>query len=123
MREFKVFDGRYWMLGGSYSSIFDGLLMMQWPSIKMDDLNGFLSLLKSKLISLDDHFLSLLKSKLISLDDHFLSLLKSKLISLDKIFLSLLKSKLISLDDHFLSLFITVEEQANLFGRPFFYHC
>ena len=123
MREFKVFDGRYWMLGGSYSSIFDGLLMMQWPSIKMDDLNGFLSLLKSKLISLDDHFLSLLKSKLISLDDHFLSPLKSKLISLDKIFLSLLKSKLISLDDHFLSLFITVEEQANLFGRPFFYHC
>ena len=108
MREFKAFDGRYWMLGGGYSSIFDGLLMMQWPSIKIDDLNGFLSLLKSKLISLDDHFLSLLKTKLISLDNNFLLLLKSKLISLD---------------DHFLSLFITVEEQANLFGRPFFYHC
>ena len=45
MREFKAFDGRYWMLGGSYSSIFNGLLMMQWPSIKMDDLNGFYGLI------------------------------------------------------------------------------
>ena len=46
MREFKAFDGRYWMLGGIYSSIFDGLLMMQWPSIKMDDLNGFYGLIR-----------------------------------------------------------------------------
>ena len=35
---------------------------------------------------MDDHFLSLLKSKLISLDGHFLSLLKNKVISLDKHF-------------------------------------
>ena len=45
MREFKAIDSRYWMLGGGYSSIFDGLLMMQWPSIKMDDLNGFYGLI------------------------------------------------------------------------------
>ena len=45
----------------------------------MDDY--FLSLLKSKVISLDDNFLLLLRSEVISLDDHFLSLLKSEVIS------------------------------------------
>ena len=45
MSEFKAFDGRYWMLGDGYSYIFDGLLMMQWSSIKMDNLNGFFGLI------------------------------------------------------------------------------
>ena len=55
-------------------------------------------------------FLSMLKSKVISLDDHFLSLLRSEVISLDNHFLSLLKSEVIFLDDHFWSL------------RCFFFH-
>ena len=70
----------------------------------------FLSLLKSKLISLDNHFLSPLKGKVISLEDPFLSLLKSEMIPLDNHFLSLLKSEVTSLEDHFWSL------------RCFFFH-
>ena len=40
--------GLWWSLLNvldGYSSIFDGLLMTQWPSIKMDDLNNFYGLI------------------------------------------------------------------------------
>ena len=37
---------------GGYSSIFDGLLMTQWPSIKVDDLNNFYGLIIVNITSL-----------------------------------------------------------------------